>query len=650
MSDNEDTINDVISLISVKLSKNEDIDLNEVLSFVDVSSNISRLRKYVLDNKICSKSEWKAAVSAQKAIDLFGAYPTSVSNFLDLWVEKHEIKINYKGHITTKQVVFHSGVNITTDIHNVRHKLETSTSERDKKDLESTLRLYENTIDCMRTQTTIDDIARRMRLVSKEFGLRYTSSDIEDAIKEWVINEQPKRKFEIYTHLMYQIDAPQDHHRAEDEWIKLADAIFDYTDASQGMTIAAIQKFMWQVKGKMIGRNITNHLMPVLLGPQGVGKSTFIEMLIADLHELTASTDFNQITDDRNIELWGNYTLVLDEMGFASRSDIDVVKHLVTTNILNRRVMKTNMSVSVEQKATFIGASNKELAQLIRDETGNRRFIGLRFKNKPDWKALNEINFKLLWQSVDERGKDPMIPYTEELRAAQEKTRSKRSCEEWVETLTDADIVEKFETDSIWYLRYKEWERQHYERFRMDLNEWRLEMKRLISHAGGDFPFVNQHDTNNFKFIGQHAVNKEELFVQDNEQEEPKVDLFFTRLTDEERKMAMDMIKKARLADLKDRKENPRPSNKKRDKKIAPEVTKEVSKDETKTSLVSDTEGSTAIDGENKGDDAGKIVEANPHADVPSNFTVQSKEKPKSAGSDRLRELIERAKAKNKNE
>src|SRR5690606_33804221 len=98
---------------------------------------------------------------------------------------------------------------------------------------------------------------------------------------------------------------------------------------------------------KALGLKITNHLMPVLLGPQGKGKSTFVlDFLTRPVSELCASTDFSEIQDGRTAELWKHLVLFLDEMGHAAKADIDVIKNRITSPTITYRPMGTNRVVN----------------------------------------------------------------------------------------------------------------------------------------------------------------------------------------------------------------------------------------------------------------------------------------------------------------
>jgi hypothetical protein len=199
---------------------------------------------------------------------------------------------------------------------------------------------------------------------------------------------------------------------------------------------AALQKTVWQVKRKLWGLPVTHHLMPVLFGSQGSGKSWFLDRLTEPVSPLTTFSDFQAICDDRNIDLWRSFLIVMDEMAKAGKSDIEVTKHVITADKLERRPMRTNASVTVRQCASMIGASNMSLAELIRDETGNRRFVELHWLGA-EYGFVDGFDFGAAWRSVHQDDADPMLPHMKELKAAQNCSRNHGPVESWLISLDD---------------------------------------------------------------------------------------------------------------------------------------------------------------------------------------------------------------------
>jgi hypothetical protein len=207
-------------------------------------------------------------------------------------------------------------------------------------------------------------------------------------------------------------------------------------------------------------------------------------------------TDFKQITDDRNISLWRNFVVFLDEMGWASKSDMDTVKNIISAPTLTRRVMRTNVTQEVAQNVTFIGAANAtELAELIRDATGTRRFVSLTMIDKPDRSVINSIDWREVWQSVDHTAEDPMAPFKQLLQARQEAERIKTPVEDWVDHIDAKSFVSRpnhrrFLSGEL-HTTFREFEDERYPGLlKTSLASFTREMKKLTKRDRARFSYI----------------------------------------------------------------------------------------------------------------------------------------------------------------
>ena len=98
--------------------------------------------------------------------------------------------------------------------------------------------------------------------------------------------------------------------------------------------------------------------------------------------------------------------------------------------------MRTNDVVTIQQRATFIGASNKVIAELIKDETGMRRFAGITYRSDADWEYLNGLDWLSAWQSIAVEDVDPMDEFRAELSALQAFSRHVSPVEAWLTQLS----------------------------------------------------------------------------------------------------------------------------------------------------------------------------------------------------------------------
>ncbi|HEV2603566.1 MAG TPA: hypothetical protein VGU24_07905 [Microvirga sp.] len=148
----------------------------------------------------------------------------------------------------------------------------------------------------------------------------------------------------------------------------------------------------------------------------------------------------SDFVDKRSGDVYRYPVVFIDDMERIDRSLIPTLNSLVTGEGLVRRVLGTSNLRKCRQMSTLIGTANKPVAEIIRDETGNRRFFTLRFRNGEVkkggdprvWQVVNGTDFDMLWRSVDAFGPDPTDPYLDALFAAQESARLRSPVEEWL--------------------------------------------------------------------------------------------------------------------------------------------------------------------------------------------------------------------------
>ena len=186
------------------------------------------------------------------------------------------------------------------------------------------------------------------------------------------------------------------------------------------------------------------------------------------------------------------YVMFLDEMGYASKADIDTVKNVITASSLTRRPMATNSKIAVPQNATFIGCSNKELSQLVRDPTGNRRFAAIRMRSDADRNLINSIDWAKMWGSVKIEAADPMTEFRDMLSDQQDVTRERSRVEQWMDdfdgtcNVYQSALIGKTGNISAMnlYLCFQAYENAYYPSgYKTSKTDWDYEMTRLLKNA-----------------------------------------------------------------------------------------------------------------------------------------------------------------------
>ncbi len=175
--------------------------------------------------------------------------------------------------------------------------------------------------------------------------------------------------------------------------------------------------------------------MVVAVGKTGSGKSEALHKFLKPVEPITAEPgSVAMLQDDREkFRLRESYVFFFDEMASAERTCVEAVKHAITAPKVEWRMLHTNHRASGPNRATFVGASNRDIT-ISKDPTSARRFYQITTLQRTDWDAINAMDMLSIWKSVDDTGDAPPIkPHLEELAKRQEGWRAKSSVEEWLE-------------------------------------------------------------------------------------------------------------------------------------------------------------------------------------------------------------------------
>ena len=418
------------------------------------------------------------AVAAKELSDtrsaLLGGHPQNAVEFVDLYTKKNGISIMYSGLLKFEprlKVLFEGEEHDITeaDLQNPEMRAAHTIYNSIKRDMVQ--------------------VARDVRVLARQLKIKYTDAEVDDALNVWI----DRTKNSVFAEALNKTSHDQNSD-CEAKWRRLCEACFT---GDIPLNIAVLKKFFYQIKQKMRGFEVSNHLMPVILGPQGVGKSILIKRLISPLKDFSLDVDFRTVTDDRIIDAWKYYIHVFDEMAYACKSDIETVKGNLTSSNLVRRPMRTNAVVVIDNRATSIGSSNQSLAELIADSTGNRRFAPLQFRIDSDRDVINSTDYLELLRSVDECGEDPIVPYLTELKTAQAEDSHTSMVEEWLNSSDRWPFLKELGGNSevslqAIYELFEMWERFNAANKRaMGRQKFRAELRRLVEAGKVPLDYVD---------------------------------------------------------------------------------------------------------------------------------------------------------------
>lgn len=247
--------------------------------------------------------------------------------------------------------------------------------------------------------------------------------EIKAALRIVIQRLSKKRYSRVWLKILNAVGT-HDRETAEREWERL-NSLFVTTT---GLPAIVLKSFVWSCMQKAIGRPVTWHLMPIIYGAQGTGKTVFARNFPSPLEELVADNVlFTELADRRSADIFRYAVLTCDDLEKMPSTAIPMIKSVLTAKSLRRRRLMTSMSDAIRQQCMPIGTSNVPVEQLVADDTGNRRFVTLEFRNgdpvkggsEDVWETVNSLDYMLLWQSVDPFSPNPILPYLEELAAHQ---------------------------------------------------------------------------------------------------------------------------------------------------------------------------------------------------------------------------------------
>ncbi len=130
-----------------------------------------------------------------------------------------------------------------------------------------------------------------------------------------------------------------------------------------------------------------NHVIFVLLGPQGVFKTTFMENLLPPelSRYYTNKTNSQRMTKDDALTMTENLLINFEELDSMQRAELNQLKALCTAKYIDERPAYGRNKVHLPHVASFCGTGNN--IQFLTDDTGNRRWLPFEVEHIDDPRA-----------------------------------------------------------------------------------------------------------------------------------------------------------------------------------------------------------------------------------------------------------------------
>lgn len=158
---------------------------------------------------------------------------------------------------------------------------------------------------------------------------------------------------------------------------------------------------------------------PVLIGPQGLGKSALLKNLFPPKRQAAWFSDTylaHEFDAGRRIEATlGAVVVEISEMAGMAKSDLERVKGDLTRTTDRHRLAYRRNPQRIPRRFAFVGTSN-DTAVLPNDHTGNTRFVAVACPTS--YEAIEDVldeEREQLWAEalvLYKRGKRPVLPRT----------------------------------------------------------------------------------------------------------------------------------------------------------------------------------------------------------------------------------------------
>jgi len=253
---------------------------------------------------------------------------------------------------------------------------------------------------------------------------------IAPSVREWIIKaKQEKLKFiqEEFSNIDRNgIDELE-------KWLRLV--VGDIRDNDD---LNVMVHFIWQVRRNLFSLEVQYHMMPVFVGKGAAGKSEAINYLLKPLEDIYIKSTFETFSDPRKHKSFEKYYVIfLDEMDYVSKTRTETIKAMMSSGKHLYQAKYSNDLESIRKNTTFIGASNKDLENLIYD-FNMRRFWQIDalppHKLRENWyKIRNDVDYELIWRCVDQAEDSPIVNRMPKIMEKQERFCKKDPVKEFSE-------------------------------------------------------------------------------------------------------------------------------------------------------------------------------------------------------------------------
>ena len=151
--------------------------------------------------------------------------------------------------------------------------------------------------------------------------------------------------------------------------------LHDTTPSADRLWRGCFKKWFVAMVASWMKDEVVNHTVLVLVGRQGIFKTTWLDNLIPpELRAYSSKLPLSgQISKDDRLRLCENAMLNIDELDAMCGREMNIVKSLLTSTDVNERAAYGRLKERRVRLASFCASTNKR--EFLTDITGNRRWL-----------------------------------------------------------------------------------------------------------------------------------------------------------------------------------------------------------------------------------------------------------------------------------
>jgi predicted P-loop ATPase len=273
--------------------------------------------------------------------------------------------------------------------------------------------------DDWRTLTDADYTA--LRILMERHGFKPVSKDMARDAVEFVVD---KNKFD--SAILWLESLEWDGRPRLDRFLP------EYFGAEDNDYTRAVSAYMWTaMAGRVMSPGIKADMMPILVGGQGVGKSTGVAALVPS-EDFFFEMDFNRKEEDLARQMRGRLVAEVGELKGLHSREIEHIKAYITRTHENWVPKFKEFATQFPRRCLIIGTTNKN--EFLGDETGERRFLPV-VVSSVNLRAIERDRLQL-WAEARERFAVDNVLWQEAERLARNVHHKHKLVDPWKEDIS----------------------------------------------------------------------------------------------------------------------------------------------------------------------------------------------------------------------